>query len=214
MKKAAIFDMDGLLIDSEIVSYEMFRDFMKEYGYDFSLAEYTKNYCGMKAEDNVKRLLHDYALPYTFADALKEIVGREDAYMARGVKLKDGAKDLLDVLKEKNRKIILATSSLKPRAESLLGADHVLEYFDDMAVGSDVEHGKPEPDLFLKAWEKSGVKKEECLVLEDSEAGIEAAYRAGIDVICIPDLKQPREKYQKMAWHILPNLRDVAGYLG
>ena len=75
--------------------------------------------------------------------------------------------------------------------------------------GDEIEHSKPAPDVFLKAKEKAGARAEECLVLEDSDAGIHAAYAAGIPVICIPDLKQPSEESRKMARLVLPSLLDV-----
>ena len=76
-----------------------------------------------------------------------------------------------------------------------------------------VEHGKPEPDIFLKALSKTGAAPEESLVLEDSEAGIQAAHAAGIDVLCVPDMKMPAESYQQMTAAMLKSLDDVKGWL-
>ena len=82
-----------------------------------------------------------------------------------------------------------------------------------MVFGTEVKRGKPHPDIFLKACEYAKEPPENCLVLEDSEAGVQAAYAAGIDVICIPDMKTPGEKFRKMAAAELSSLNDVIGWL-
>ena len=87
------------------------------------------------------------------------------------------------------------------------------QYFDDFVFGPEVERGKPNPDIFLKAAEKLGEAPEKCLVLEDSQAGIQAAYAANIPVICIPDLKKPSEEYRKKTTAVLESLNDVIDFL-
>ena len=95
------------------------------------------------------------------------------------------------------------------------GADRlgVVQYFDDMVFGTEIERGKPWPDIFLKAAEKAHAAPADCLVLEDSEAGIQAAHAAGIDVLCVPDMKMPAESYQQMTAAMLKSLDDVKGWL-
>lgn len=82
-----------------------------------------------------------------------------------------------------------------------------------MVFGTDIQRGKPFPDIFLKACEKLNIKPNEALVLEDSEAGIQAAYNAHIPVICIPDLKYPQEKYVKQTIKIYNTLLDVIPFI-
>ena len=86
-------------------------------------------------------------------------------------------------------------------------------YFDEMVFGTEVEKGKPNPDIFLKACEKVKESPETCLVLEDSEAGIQASFSAHIPVICVPDMRKPEFKFQKMTEVILPSLLEVINYL-
>ena len=93
----------------------------------------------------------------------------------------------------------------------ILIRNDVAKYFDDFAFGDEVEHGKPSPDIFLKAAEKLQEKPENCLVLEDSEAGIQASCAAGIPVICVPDLKVPENLAKAAA--VKPSLDEVIGYL-
>ena len=89
----------------------------------------------------------------------------------------------------------------------------VVQYFDDMVFGTEIERGKPWPDIFLKAAEKAHAAPADCLVLEDSEAGIQAAHAAGIDVLCVPDMKMPAESYQQMTAAMLKSLDEVKGWL-
>lgn len=90
---------------------------------------------------------------------------------------------------------------------------NIIEYFDEFVFGNEVEKGKPNPDIFLKACDKISVNPEECLVLEDSESGIQAAYSANISVICIPDMKVPNQYYLNMTKAVLSSLEEVIYYL-
>lgn len=213
MKKAAIFDLDGLLIDSEIVSYQMYCDLLGQYGHSFTVEEYAHTYSGKTAVKNMETLVDTYRLPITVEEGLAFTAGREKEYFKRGVALKEGAEVLLMYLKRKGYRILLASSSRRERAVGVLTQNGILQYFDDMVFGAEIKNGKPHPDIFLKAAEKAGEPAENCLVLEDSEAGIEAAYRAGIDVLCIPDMKEPSEEFRKKAAAVLGSLTEVIPWL-
>ena len=133
--------------------------------------------------------------------------------LAEGIDLKPGAKELLQYLKHNGYKMIVASSSVRARAINLLTQNGIVEYFDDFVFGPEVKRGKPNPDIFLKAAEKLDEAPENCLVLEDSEAGIQAAYAANIPVICIPDLKKPSEEYVQKTTAVLGALDEVIHYL-
>ena len=109
--------------------------------------------------------------------------------------------------------VVLATSSKRDRAVDILTRLGVVQYFDDMVFGTEIERGKPYPDIFLKAAEKAHAAPADCLVLEDSEAGIRAAHAAGIDVICVPDMKTPAAEFQQMTAAVLKSLDDVQAWL-
>lgn len=213
MINTVIFDLDGLLIDSEIISYQIDCDLAGKYGCKFEKETYVCNYSGKTGIENMKNLIKTYNLPISIEEGLEFVAAREKEYFNKGVALKDGALELLKFLKENNFKIVLASSSKRKRAESVLAQNNILDYFDEMVFGVEVEKGKPFPDIFLKACEKADQSPENCLVLEDSEAGIKAAYSAGIKVICIPDMKFPREKFKKMTTEILNSLADVIKFL-
>ena len=213
MKNTVIFDLDGLLIDSEIISYRLYCDLLGKYGHSISLEEYARTLSGKAAAENMKNVVKTYQLPFSVEEGLAIVLAMEKEYLKKGVALKPGARLLLQYLKEHHFKILLASSSLKDRAISILKQNKIEHFFDDMVFGPEIERGKPYPDIFLKAREKSGEDPENCLILEDSEAGLQAAHFAGIDVICVPDMKVPADKFKKMAVCELPSLKDVIGWL-
>lgn len=215
MKKinTVIFDMDGLLIDSEPIWYQMYQKMLKTHGYDFLLEDYTHSYSGRVLLEILTEFKERFNLPYVPKEETERFFAWEEEYIERGIPLKKGAKELLSFLKENQYKILLATSSAPKRAHKILEKNQVLHYFDDMAFGTEVKRGKPNPDIFLKACEKAGEAPDHCLVLEDSEAGIRAAYAAGIPVICVPDLKKPEKTCEEMTECLAPSLLDVIEYL-
>lgn len=213
MIDTVIFDLDGLLIDSEYSFYKMDENFLRRYDKTFSLDDYVKYHCGKTVIDNISLFIKKYYLPISLDEGLKIINEDIQKDIDRGIPLKKGTKELLDYLKENRYKIVLATSSTKERALTLLEKDQVLDYFDGYVFGSDVKRGKPYPDIFLKAADIVDSDPKKCLVLEDSEAGIKAAYNAHIKVICIPDLKMPDNDHQKLLEAMLPSLDEVITYL-
>lgn len=213
MIKAVIFDLDGLLIDSEIVSYKIYKEILNQFGYRFSIEEYAQNYSGKTEVNNVTNLIDRYNLPWTVEIGLDNVFKIEDKFINAGIDLKTGAKELLTYLKENNFKVAIASSSTKDRALTILKQHNLVEYFDEFVFGNEVEKGKPNSDIFLKACDKLSENPEECLVLEDSEAGIQAAYSANIPVICIPDIKVPNQHYLNMTKEVLSSLEEVINYL-
>ncbi|CUO91402.1 haloacid dehalogenase superfamily%2C subfamily IA%2C variant 3 with third motif having DD or ED [Clostridium baratii] len=213
MIKAVIFDLDGLLIDSEIISYKIYKEILNQFGHDFSMEEYAQNFSGKTEVKNVTNLIDKYSLPWTVEIGLNNVLEIESKFLAQGVTLKTGAKELLEYLKDKCFKIAIASSSTEDRALTILRQHNIIEYFDEFVFGHEVKKGKPNPDIFLKACDKLLERPEECLVLEDSEAGIQAAYSASIPVICIPDMKVPNQHYLDMTKTVLHSLEEVIAYL-
>ena len=213
MVKAVIFDLDGLLVDTEIISYRILEEILAGFGYRFTLEEYTRGFSGKPETANSAHLVEAYQLPWTPEEALERILRREEELHTQGVELKPGAKELLAYLQETGRGIAMASSSTRERALNLLDQHGVTGYFQQFVFAGEVERGKPAPDVFLKACEKLGEAPEDCLVLEDSEAGIQAAHAARIPVICVPDLKTPERRFLDLTAAVCPSLDQVIPYL-
>lgn len=213
MVKAVIFDLDGLLADTENTFYQIYVKLLKEYGREFKKEVYTRDYCGKTEAANVIDLIRDYRLPWTFDEGMERVLREEKRFFGRGVSLKPGAGELLAYLKENGYQIALASSSIRERAMNILDRNGVTDYFEQLVFGPEVERGKPYPDIFLRTCEKLGRHPEDCLVLEDSEAGLQAASAANIPVICIPDMKMPDRQFLDKTAAVLDSLDQVIRYL-
>ena len=211
--EAVIFDLDGLLADTEIISLKVYQELLRDFGIPFTEETYSRDYSGHREEENVQRFLDTYDLPWNFDQTLEKVYELEAQILAKGVNLKKGAKNLLTYLQKEGVPIALATSSVESRARMILDSNGILSLFGHLVFAKDVKRSKPYPDIFLKACSDLNVLPENCLVLEDSEAGIEAASRAGIPVICIPDLKIPAQFFLNKTEQVFQDLDAVRDYL-
>ena len=213
MIKAVIFDLDGLLLDTEIVAFKIYEELGERFGFTLTLPDFMENFCGQQLRRNVAYCNERFHLPWGFEEAVEEVLRIEKRILDEGVDVMPGAKELLTFLKANNYKTCVASSSARERSLNLLERYELVEYFDDFVFGPEVNRGKPNPDIFLKAAEKLDISPEYCLVLEDSPAGIQAGYSAGMHVICIPDLKYPTQEYVEMTTAVKESLFDVISYL-
>ena len=209
MIKAVLFDLDGLLIDSEVIFYQMGSEMAAMGGGIFSMEDYVHHYMGRTLQANMQAYIDMYHLDMTVQEAVQWTLTRERELTRDGVPLKAGARDLIRHLQERGIKRVLATSSLPDRAERFLKLADVYDCFDDYVYGSEVTRGKPDPETFLIGAEKAGVNPAHCLVLEDSENGVRAAHAGGFPVICVPDLKKPSPDVAVMANAVVKSLADV-----
>ena len=209
MKKAVIFDMDGLMIDSERVTYEEYGKKLKQLGYDdFDESLYLA--CLGKNKQGICQVLLDhYGSDFPMKEVWDEVHVRIDERLREYVPKKKGLDELLKHLKQSGCSVVVATSSARSRVDEILKNAGILNDIDDSICGDEVTHGKPDPEIFLKACEKVHVAPKDALVLEDSEAGILAASRGGIDVICIPDMKYPNPEFASKATDIKTSLLDI-----
>lgn len=208
-----IFDMDGVIIDSERISFKCFQEVFKEYNYEINEKFYLKligrNYAGI--EDIMKR---EYGDDFPFeaiyrkkADLAYEVTDRD------GVIVKSGVHELMDYLKENGYKIAVATSTRRERALQLLEEAKVKAKVDFVVCGDEVENSKPNPEIFLKAAKGLGVEAEKCIVIEDSDAGITAAHAAKMTGIHVPDMKQLEVETKALAFKVCKSLFEVKEYL-
>lgn len=213
MKKAVIFDMDGLMIDSERVTYNEYVKKLHMLGHDDFTEELYRNCLGKNKQGICQVFIDYYGNDFPMVEVWDDVHVWIDESLRSYVPKKKGLDNLLKYLKEHGYKTIVATSSTRSRVDEILNNAQITEYFDDSICGDEVSKGKPNPEIFLTACQKLGVLPSEALVLEDSEAGIKAAYDGGIDVICVPDMKYPEPEFEAMVTKIVDSLEDVIEYL-
>ncbi len=211
--KAFIFDMDGLILDTERIAFKSYKEALKEYGYDFTEAFFL-TLVGTNVKLTKELCLNRYGSWFPF-DLLHENHNKitEEYIKKNGVPLKEGVNELIDYLKEKDYKIALATSSDREKAEYLLELVKIKDKFDYIICGNDIVNSKPNPEIFLKAAENLKVEPKECVVIEDSKFGVKAAVNAGMKVINVPDMKMPNSEVKSMAFKIFNNLLEVKDYI-
>lgn len=213
MIKAIIFDMDGLMIDSERVTFECYQERLKDMNLTMD-EEFYKTLLGKPIKGIYQRFYDVYGNDFPIQNVIQDVHQlMAERFETEGVPVKKGLVELLHYLKDNNYKTIVATSSNRDRVDKILSQAKITEFFDDSICGDEVTKGKPNPEVFLKSCQKLGVNVDEAIVLEDSEAGIQASYDANIKVICIPDMKYPEKQYEEKTFKILKDLTEVTVYL-
>ena len=212
-KKAVIFDMDGVIFDTERVYLEIWQSVFEKYGYKMTKELYI-TVMGTGRKNVIKTFLENFGddLPI---EKMYEEKDNQLFYIIenQGIPLKKGVKELFSMLKEKNYKIALATSAKRDRVEKQIKDKWLKESFDAIVCGDDVEKGKPSPDIFLKAAKEIDVEAKDCFVVEDSPAGIKAAFSGGMKGIHVEDLKVADEDILKYCQKSFKDLQEVKKYL-
>ncbi|SDA18396.1 haloacid dehalogenase superfamily, subfamily IA, variant 3 with third motif having DD or ED [Ruminococcus sp. YE71] len=209
MLKAVLFDMDGLITDTEKLLNRFWCISAKEFGFD------------MRPEHAlaIRSMSPKYAAPH-----LQSIFGEDFDYYAirvrrkqlmndhiteHGVEAKAGLYELLDHIGERGLKCAVCTATDLERTKWYLGMLGVFDRFDDHICGDMIANGKPKPDTYLTGAARLGLDPSECIALEDSPNGIESAFRAGCIPVMIPDLSQPDEELKKKLHAVCGTLADV-----
>ncbi len=197
--RAFIFDMDGLMLDTERIALAAWTAALEELSIDLPEGFFVR-LIGKRTTDS-QELMHRTLGPGAPVEALWEAWGRNfEAHIEREpVPTKPGLFPLLDDLKARDYPRIVATSTGGPRARRHLTDVGLLEYFTDVVSGRDVPLGKPAPDIFLRAAEILEVPPANCLVLEDSGPGIQGAHAADMLPVLIPDLHPPEPAQRRLA---------------
>ncbi len=209
MIKAVIFDLDGLILDTEKLLVKFWCQAANEAGFPMQ----------MEHALHIRSLGRKFAIPY-----LNEIFGPEFDYMKirsrrmelmaehireHGLEKKPGLEELLSYLQKNRIPAAVATATDRIRAEGYLQQTGLLHYFSSVICAGMVESGKPQPDIYLFAASRLGLKPQECMALEDSPNGIRAASSAGCVTVMVPDLTEPDNDVLPLIYASVESLADV-----
>lgn len=210
--KAVVFDMDGLLVDTEAAARAAFYEIAAELGHEVPMDVYVQM-IGVPGVQG-REALHAHFGPDVALDPLWDAWGRRFYSMAEaGVALKAGVVELLDHLDAAALPRAIATSSPHRDVESHLAHHGLRERFHSVIARGDYARGKPHPDPFLMAAETLNVPPHACLALEDSHNGVRAAHAAGMMTVMVPDLLDPTEEMRGLCVRIADSLHDVRDLL-
>ena len=210
--KAVIFDMDGVIFDTEMVYLKVWSEVFEKYGYKMTKEIYS-SVLGTGRENVKKVFLSKFGSDLPIDDMYIEKDKNLAKEIEKGVPLKHGVCEILEYLKENNFKIALATSALSERVFKQLKQANIESFFNAIVCRDEVKETKPNPDIFLKAADKLSISPEQCIVIEDSNAGIEAAFNAGMIPIHVVDLKKADEKILSSAYKSFNNLNEIRSEL-
>ena len=195
--KVAIFDMDGLIFNTERQFFKFESMVHKKYGYPSRIEDFTQtlglSFASVK-EVHKKIFGEDFSTEQIFKET-RELVAKD--VEENGLEIMKGIPELLEFFKGNGTICCVASSTVTPMVEKYLNIAGIRDY------------SKPNPEIFLKALGKTPFNKDEAVIFEDSENGIRAAHAAEIPVICIPDLKYPNDSLKDIPIHIVDSALDV-----
>jgi len=207
LPQAVIFDMDGLMLDSERAITTCLHHAAEELGHDIE-PDYWLGMVG-KGDAACRAMLAARIGEAPATLLLARCHALYDAVVAKGVPLRPGIMELLDLLVARGIPRAVATSTRRPLALRKLEAAGLLPRFDVVCTSSDVAHPKPAPDIYLLAAAQLRVAPAQCLVLEDSPTGVRAALAAGMTPIQVPDLLAPDEEVRALGHRIVASLAEA-----
>jgi HAD superfamily hydrolase (TIGR01509 family) len=210
---AVIFDMDGLLLDTEPLAARAWNEAAVQLGVEFDDA-LALAMIGRDFLDCAQMVRARYGASYPVDALLDRWHATYDAMVARdGVSVKPGAIELIEWLERNAISCAVATSTRRERARAKLVDAGLLSCFRDVVGGDEVTRGKPEPDIYVEAARRLGVRTDECVALEDSVPGVRAALAARMTTIMVPDLHGPPGDLTAPELLVLPSLHDVLEHL-
>ncbi len=213
MIKGAIFDMDGVLINSEILYQRFWIEALKFFGYN-ATENHILSLRSLTGKNAEKKLKSFFGEELNYKKVKEKRIELMDNYISKnGVEAKPGGNFILQYLKEKGIKLALATSSPLERAKEHLSLVGLYKYFDEFVCGSMVKNSKPQPDIYLLAAKKLNLPSEECIAVEDSPNGAIAGINAGCKTVFIPDLTPCPEELKSRIFALCSNLREIKDIL-
>lgn len=206
--KAVVFDMDGLLCDTEAVYRDAMAETVTEMGHEMPL-EVFKSMIGLPGPASDQKMLDHYGPDFRMDLFRDGVSARVDAACEAGVALKAGVVELLDHLDTLGLPRAIATSSSHRAVEQHLGRSGIIPRFHTVVARGDYARGKPSPDPFLTAAARLNISPELCLALEDSHNGVRAASSAGMMTVMVPDLLDATDEMRGLCVRIAADLHEV-----
>lgn len=211
--KAVVFDMDGVIFDSERLVLECWREIADRRGIE-NIEQAMRECLGVNAAQTRENMLRRYGEDFPYDEFRKEAsVIFHERYDNGRLPMKKGVVELLTYLKDKGMKIALASSTRERIVRQELADAGILNFFEKVVCGDMVEKSKPAPDIYLKACGELGVMPEHAYAIEDSYNGIRSAHGAGLSVIMVPDMSEPTPEMEQLVVKILPDLLEVIRYI-
>jgi HAD superfamily hydrolase (TIGR01509 family) len=207
--RAVIFDLDGVLADSEPSWDDIDAKLLSEYGVAYR-GEHHREVLGVSYKGSVEFFKKTFGIAEPTEELMKRRGEIATEFFANKIGLFPHVKEVLEELRDMRLRLAVATSSVSASARPFLDRHQLTSFFDIIITGDEIERGKPAPDIYLRAVEKLNITSAECLVIEDSLSGITAAKAAKMRVAAIPDRRfvDPRE-YEKQADYLLKDLSEV-----
>lgn len=204
-----LFDLDGLVLDTEKLYSRFWREACQEAGFSMSY-EQSLNMRALNHQAGAA-MLHSFFGEAADYDTIRQIrIRRMDAYVEReGVDIKPGIRTLLEGLQQRGIPRAITSASPPDRIRRYLGSVGLLPLFDGICSGHELPHGKPEPDIYLHGAATLGLEPGACLALEDAYAGLLSASRAGCLPVLIPDLDPPNDQTRPLLYAIADSGLDV-----
>ncbi|MBO5282021.1 MAG: HAD family phosphatase [Lachnospiraceae bacterium] len=211
--KAIIFDMDGVLFDTERLCMDSWIAVARENGIP-DMEAFFPRCIGRNQTDTAALFREFYGESYDYEQFRQQASEKfHEDIVQKGMPVKKGVREILEFLRQRKYRIGLASSSSRPSVEEHLERTGLREYFRSLTTGDMVEHSKPQPDIYRMACESMGVDPQEAMAIEDSPNGIRAAYSAGMIPIMVPDLIEPDQEMQEKSMLICRDLLEVMAFL-
>jgi HAD superfamily hydrolase (TIGR01509 family) len=211
--RAVIFDLDGVLADSEPWWNEIDAKLLAQYGVRYR-GEYHRNVLGVSYRLAIEFFKKAFGLSASADELIQRRGEIATEFFANRVGLFPPAKEVLQALRRMNLRLAVATSSVSASARPFLDRHQLAAFFDVIVTGDEIEHGKPHPDIYLRAAAKLKVAADACLVIEDALAGIAAAKAAKMCVAAIPDRRfVDTHEYEKEADYLLGSLSEIPSFI-
>lgn len=206
---AVIFDLDGVLADSEPWWNQIDAELLAEHGVTYR-GEYHRNVLGV----SYRLAVEFYKKAFVLSAPTEELMRRRGEiaaeFFAKRVGLFPSTRAVLVELHQMNLRLAVATSSVSASARPFLDRHQLTKFFDVIVTGDEIERGKPEPDIYLRTAKKLGILPDACLVIEDALSGILAAKAAGMRVAAIPDTRfVDAREYEKQADYLVGDLSEI-----